>query len=124
MKIKSQIYAKALSDLMIEKKTPAEEKRVINNFLKLLEKNRDLKKAKEIILLAEKLFYKKTGKKKVTVQTARKVGDLPASLSDELQAGIIEKKINPELIAGIKIIINDENQLDFSLKKKLEEIFK
>lgn len=122
MKYKSKIYAEALVGLMDSKKAGGS--KIIDNFIELLKKNGDMKKAKEIISLAEAIFLKKTGKRKVTVETARKIGrNLSALLSKELQADAIEEKINPEIIAGIKIIVNNEKQLDFSLKGKLEKIF-
>lgn len=129
MKIKPKIYAEVLSQIMAEKKGAAEKEKIVEKFLRLLEKNGDMGKAKEILSLAENLFIKKTGRRKVVVETARKA-DLPAgrqakkSLFDELlMAGdIVQEKINPELIAGIKIIINDQ-QLDLSLQSKLNKIF-
>ena len=36
---------------------------------------------------------------------------------------IVQEKINKELIAGVKIIVNDEKQIDFSMQKKLQNIF-
>jgi len=35
----------------------------------------------------------------------------------------IEEKVNPELIAGVKITIDEESQLDFSLRRKLDGLF-
>ena len=35
----------------------------------------------------------------------------------------IEEKINPEIIAGVKIVIDHEKQLDVSLQKKLQQLF-
>ena len=82
-----------------------------------------MKKAKEILALAQDLFIKKTGRRKITLETARKVDKKPL-LNELLNAGdVVEEKINNDLIAGIKIIIND-SQLDLSLQKKLNTIFK
>lgn len=120
-KYKSKIYAQALADAVFDKKT--EEKKIIANFLIILEKNRDLKKANEIISLTEELILKKTGNKKIALETARKI-DIRNFINKFTNNGdIIEEKINPELIAGIKIIINNDKQLDFSLQKKLQGMF-
>ncbi len=122
MRYKSKIYAEVLVDLITGKKV--EENKIINNFLKLLEKNGDMKKAKEIISLAEAIFLKKTGNKKIILETARKI-DTKNIVKDFIKKGdVVEEKINPEIISGIKIIINNEKQLDFSLFKKLNEIFR
>ena len=123
MKYKSKIYAKVLTDLMIEKKNPVEQTRIIDKFLRLLEKNRDIKKASEIVSLAEKLFFKKTGGRKIIIETARKIGNKNMLDHFVKKNDVVEEKVNPEIIAGIKIIINNEQQLDFSLSKKLEEVF-
>ncbi len=123
MKIKPRIYAIALADIVMDKKNASNEKRIIHSFLRLLEKNRDMKKAKEIISLVEAIFFEKTGNKKVILEMARKI-DTKNILKDFIKKGdVIEEKINPKLIAGIKIIINNEKQLDFSLQKKIQEIF-
>lgn len=37
---------------------------------------------------------------------------------------IVEEKINPILVAGLKVIVNGERQLDMSLAHKLNNIFK
>lgn len=122
MKIKSKIYAQALAELMIGGK---DLEKISEKFLKLLDKNGDMRRAKEIVALAEEIFAKKLGKKKIVVETARKI--LPQQ--EELVGSVakpgdaIYKKINPELIAGIKIIVNDE-QLDMSVQNKLRNIFK
>jgi F0F1-type ATP synthase delta subunit len=124
MKIKAKIYALALADLMAQAKTPEKEREIADNLVKLLEKNRDIARAKEIIALAEDLFIKKTGRRKVVVETARKMKARQRELLDSvMQKGdIINEKTSKDLIAGIKIIINDR-QLDLSMRKKLEAIF-
>lgn len=120
MKHKPNVYAKALAEIMVAKKDNG---KIVNNFLKLLEKNGDLKKAKQIVSLAEKLYLQKIGRNKIILETARKINHKEISSKVFKEKDIVQEKINPELIAGIKIIVNNEKQLDFSLKKKLEEIF-
>ena len=122
MKYSNRIYAKALVDLMAEKKS-VNEKKMVDNFLKILQKNGDLKKAKQIILLAEKLYLQKTGNKNIIIETARKISSKGMLDYFVKKNDVVEEKVNPEIIAGIKIIINNEQQLDFSLSKKLEEVF-
>lgn len=125
MKYKAKDYAKALVDLILQKGKPAEDKKILDNFLKILEKNGDIKKAKEITALAESIYFKKTGKKKIIIETARKIDQSQRNLlrSLEKEGDITEEKINKELIAGIKIIINNEKQFDASMQRKLQKIF-
>lgn len=120
MKYKGKIYAEALANAILDKKL--DEKKVIHNFLGLLEKNQDVKKAEEIIVLAQKLLLKKTGHKKVVLETARKINAKDSMKSFFKNGDIVEEKINPALVAGIKIIIDNERQLDNSLSGKLNKI--
>ncbi len=122
MKHKPKDYAKALVDLVSEKKSESQQKKLVDNFLKLLKKNGDLKKSKEIISLAEMLFLKKTGGRKIIFEMARETKK--ESFKGFLKKhDVVEEKINPDLIAGVKIVVNNEKQLDFSLMKKLNNIF-
>ncbi len=105
MKHKAKEYSKALVQV---------KKFNLKNFLRVLEKNGDTKKLKEIVAMAEKMMYRK-----ITIETARKVKVAWPKKKNDL----IEEKINPSLIAGVKITVNGERQLDFSLKNKLEKIF-
>lgn len=115
------MYAEALADCLSVGKIS--EKKIADNFLNFLEKNQDSKKAKEIIALVETLLLKKSGNKKIILETARKV-DIKNLVKSFVKKGdIVEEKINSQLIAGIKIIVNSNKQLDFSLKNKLEKIF-
>jgi len=141
MKLSPKTYAKVLVELMIEKKADKkvldpvksakggvalEEQQFnwVNNFLKLLVKNGDMKKAKEIITLTEKLYFQKLGKRKVTLETARKIKDDKITKGFLKSSDVVNEVIKEDLIAGMRIIINDEKQLDFSLKNILEETFK
>ena len=122
-KYSPKMYAKALVELLSAKQTPVQTKKNVAGFLDLLGKNGDLKKAGRIILLAEALFYQKTGKRKIILETARKI-EKKNLLKDFFQPGdMVQEKINPELIAGIKVVVNSDKQLDFSLKNKLDNIF-
>lgn len=123
MKYKPKLYAKALSEAILAK--DANESKISENFLKLLEKNGDMGKASQIISLAQKLFIKKTGRRQLTIESARKIKAKQKELIDSiLQKGdVVEEKINKDLLAGIKIIINGEKQFDASMQKKLNNIF-
>jgi len=117
-----KIYAKALVSVITDKDSNKQQEKIAANFLKILEKNSDIKKAKEIISLAENFYCQKTGIRKIILETARTIGIRDFKKSFIEKGDIIQEKINPELVAGIKIIVNDEKQLDFSLKKLIDEI--
>jgi F0F1-type ATP synthase delta subunit len=121
-KDKTKLYAKALAEIIFNGK--ADDKKIINNFVKILVSAGLEGKAKEILSLAESLLLVKQGKSKVTLETARKMTASQKKMSESFakKGDIVEEKINPELIAGIKIIINGSKQFDASMQSKLQKI--
>lgn len=124
---KSKLYAKALAEIIIEKKAegPERSRRTAENFVKLLDKNGQMHRAKEILNLAEDFLLARQGKNKITFETARKMTSAQKKMLEGFakSGDNVQEKINSELIAGIKIIINNNKQFDASLRKKLENIF-
>lgn len=121
MKYKLKDYAKILFGLMTD--SNIESKNLISSFVKLLEKKGEIKNARKIIGLAEKHYLEKRGNKKIILETARILNKQDFLKIIKKEGDIIEEKINPELIAGVKITVNGERQIDFSLQKKLSEMF-
>ncbi len=121
-KNKAKLYAKALADIIIGGK--ADEKKIINNFVKLLVSSGYEKKSKEILELTEDFLLQKKGKRRITFETARKVTPGQKKILESIvnKGDIVKEKINPELIAGIKIIINGSQQFDSSMQSKLQKI--
>src|SRR3989344_5330374 len=105
MKQKAKNYAAALVDSLATVK-PGREKSIVANFLKLLEANGDMKKAKEIIALAEGLFLKKTGNKKIVLETARPLNSRSVFKKIKKEGDFIEKKITANFSIGIDIKIH------------------
>lgn len=120
---KIKLYARALAEILAKK--GIDENKVISNFVKILVKTGQEKKAKEILNLTEDLLLVKQGKSKITFETARKITGEQKKMFDNFikEGDKTQEKINPELIAGIKIIINNNRQFDASLKSKLQNIF-
>jgi len=122
-KSKEKLYAMALAQAILDKK--ADEKKIAKNFMLLLIKSGYLGKAKSIVDLAEEIILKNKGNKKITIETARKLTAenrtlLKKFIKDE---DMVKEKINSDLIAGVKIVVNNEKQFDNSMQKKLREIF-
>jgi F0F1-type ATP synthase delta subunit len=124
---KTKLYAKALAEVLSKKEI--DEKKVVANFVKLLVSSGYEGKslaghAKEILDLAEDMLLAKQGKRKITFQTARKMTAGQKKLVESFvkKGDIVKEKISPELIAGIKIIINDSQQFDASFAGKLQKI--
>jgi F0F1-type ATP synthase delta subunit len=132
MKYKVKDYAKALAEILSAKNSPTsgvgvkvDEKKLSAGFIKLLEKQGDLGKAKEILEKAEMFLAKKAGKKSITFETARKLSDhQKKAFSKFIEKGdVIKEKINPDLIAGIKVVVDGDRQIDYSMKNKINKIF-
>lgn len=121
-----KIYARALVEVISTESDERKREKAVLNLVTLLKKRGDLKNASKIIDLVKKLLAKKSGGKKITFETARKLSenDRNALLKMVSEKDFVEERINPEIVAGIKIIINDEYQLDNSIFKKIKGIFK
>jgi F0F1-type ATP synthase delta subunit len=120
--IKIKLYAKALAEVLSQKNV--DEKKVIINFVNILAKSGYESKTNEILDLAENMLLQKQGKKKIVFETARKTTSSQRKILDGFveKGDVVKEKNNPELIAGIKIIINGEKQLDNSMLNKLNNI--
>lgn len=123
MKYRVKDYAKALVEVLDDKELNQEQ--VAEGFAKLLERQGDLGKAKEILVAAKMLMAKKNGKKSVVFEMARKLtAGQKEMLAKFVEEGdIVEEKINKDLIAGIKIIVDNEKQLDNSMQNKINKLF-
>ncbi|MCX6724300.1 MAG: F0F1 ATP synthase subunit delta [Candidatus Staskawiczbacteria bacterium] len=123
---KVKLYAKALAEVISKK--PASAKEALawqNNFVKLLVNAGYENKAKEILSLAEDIILAKQGRRKITFETARKTTLSQKKILEKFakKGDVVKEKINSELIAGIKIIINDSQQFDASMQSRLRKIF-
>ena len=121
---KVKLYATALAEILAEKKF--DEKKVTSNFVKLLVSAGLEKKSKEILELAEEILLTKRGNKKIVIESARKITAGQRKVLDgiALKGDMVKEKINPELVAGVRITVNGNKQFDGSMKRKLERIFK
>ena len=121
---KTKLYAKALAEILSQKGGVSDEKKIVNNFVKLLVGAGCERKSKEILEFAGDLLLAKHGKSKITFETARKITASQKKLLDSFvnKGDVVKEKINQELIAGVKIIINDSRQFDASMQSKLNNI--
>ncbi len=125
MKYSPFIYAKALS-AVIAQSTDLEQDLIVNNFKALLAKNGDLVYLDKITEHLENILVAKAGGRVVLLETARV---LPESENLRLKSqfgaqDVFRQKINPTLVAGVRITINGSTELDLSLSRRLNNIFK
>ena len=97
----------------------------MRRFLFLLSKKGDRSRLGLIVREFEKERLAALGIKKVHLESA---DPIPAGVKKEMEAllgrnVLFREKINPALIAGLKILINDELLIDASAKTSLDRLF-
>ena len=131
MKYAPHVYAKALVEVLSAPAAGSEagshkmtDDELAKNFLALVRKNGDERYLRKILEEASRFARGKSGVRKVTVESARAlIPSQKAMIAHFVKAGdMVEERIDPDLIAGIKIILNDEMQFDGSLKNKLNRV--
>ncbi|MFA6354627.1 MAG: F0F1 ATP synthase subunit delta [Candidatus Paceibacterota bacterium] len=125
MKYQPEVYAQVLIE-GLKSKNNSEENSFIKKFANSIKKNGDLPKIKKIIEAIERRIVKKDGGRVIEIEFARTVSETAlAKLTGQFtKKDIIKTKINEQLVAGVRITIDGEQELDNSLQKKLAKIFK
>ena len=96
----------------------------VDGLMGLLKKTGDINQAKKIFSAIHKKLVNEKGGKWVDIEVAREsasVEDLKHKFSEKDNINV---KISPELIAGTRITVNGEEELDNSLQNKLNKLFK
>ncbi len=124
MKYSIEQYAKALV-AVISEVGPEREPMIPGNFRKLLRENGEEVRAKKILDRAEQLLREKNGIREVVFESARK---LKAEHEKELGKFLgandqMALRVNPGLIAGVRVTIDGEYEFDGSLRDKLNKMF-
>jgi F0F1-type ATP synthase delta subunit len=126
MNYPTHIYAKALVEVLSDTKHAgsADDAAIAKNFLELVRKNGDEGHLRKILEEASRFARGHSGVRKVTIESARALAPAQRKEVEHLikQGDVVEERIDPDLIAGIKIILNDELQFDGSLKNKLNRV--
>jgi len=125
MKYPTHIYAKALVEVLADSHGPKErDDEVAKNFLALVKKNGDEGHLRKILEEASRFARGHSGVRKLTIASARELSPSQTKTMERFvkPGDIIERMIDPDLIAGIKITVNDEMQFDGSLKSKLNKV--
>lgn len=125
MKYSANTYAKALVEALATAKNAEDERAMADRFVALVRLSGDESHLPAILDEADRLRRENNNTRKLVIESARaldeKMKKLVASLAKPGDS--IHEKINPSLIAGIKITANDEMQFDASLKRKLDNVF-
>lgn len=124
MKYPAHTYADTLVSLLEE--YPSREEEIMQGFLKMLASSGDITHADKIISCLIERIAEKNGKDRVKIYSARA---LSASNQKKIEDAFgnnahVENIILPELLAGVKIVINNTALIDATLKTKLRHLTK
>lgn len=124
MRYSPRIYAAALSEAL-DKKSDKAQKQIAKRLLRIVYKNCDKQKLGHILKETEKIILEKSNTAKIRLESAESV---PAKLKHEIKRIInknilFSEKINPAVLAGIKILINDEILIDATAQTRLTKLF-
>ncbi len=124
MKYSTRIYAAALVKAL---NTPGANspEQAVKKFVELVRKNGDGILLKRIVKETADSINKNSGIRRIVIESARElnVHDKEKIVGFAKPDDIVTEKINPELIAGVRIIIDDELQMDGTLRGRLDKMF-
>src|SRR3989344_1352795 len=119
MKYSAKQYAAALK-LALKGKDAQQRREIIKRFLRILRKNRAGGKLSSILKDLEMQYMHDSGLSKVRVEAA---SPLSSKIKSEIEKIFgkklyLEEKTNPELLAGLKILVDGEVFIDASAKPR------
>jgi len=105
---------------------PGKQEEISKRFLETVRKNGDLKSAGKILKALGVFLTGERGGRVISVESARGMQDATrAKFSERFQKeDLVEFSVNPALIAGARVTVNNSRELDFSFKRKLNKLFK
>ncbi|MDO8523080.1 MAG: F0F1 ATP synthase subunit delta [bacterium] len=123
MKYPIEAYAEAFCEAALERKGKEEE--LIKKFLVAVNKNGDWGEIKKIFKLIARKMAVRRGGRFVSVEFGRAPTKKVTLMLEESfsKKDHVEFKVRPELIAGARILINGEQELDSTLIKKINKLF-
>jgi F0F1-type ATP synthase delta subunit len=123
MRYSLQNYAEAFAAAVREAGADQQDT-VARNFLALLGKSGDDVYAENIVKATERLLRKRDGGREVVVESARPLEISNRNLLSEIATAkdAVTLRVNPDLVAGVRIFIDEEMEFDGSLKGKLDKM--
>lgn len=124
MKYTPDLYAKAFL-ATVGKASGKRQEELLRNFLKVVKKNGDWPLVGKIFQKVKRAEVSARGGRIVTLEIARELSqDILQKLKNNFSPNdLIITQVRPELIAGVRILIDEEKQLDASLRQKLRKLF-
>lgn len=128
MKYSAKNYAQALME-SLESADPKDENQILDNFVKILAENNDLRLFEQISDEFHKLDLNKQGISQVEVTTAHPISreneqQIIRQLNKIVKGNLeLKKKVDEQLIGGVVIRV-DDRMIDASVKNNLEQLKK
>lgn len=125
MRYPAKYYARAFAELIHDKMTSAEKDALVANLVASIRRHGDTGKFPAIMKETARMLRKKTGAREVLIETARPLKGDPARMFKGLIGphDAVETRVTPELVAGVKITLDDEREFDMTLKRKIDMLF-
>ncbi len=124
--MKAQEYAQALFEAVFEVR-PQDQDKVLDNFVKILAANGDLKMLDEIEAEYHRLEMKSKGIKEVQITTAREMKSDKAILQELNQIvgekAEVKRNVDAGLVGGVVVRV-DDTLIDASVKQRLDSLKK
>lgn len=123
MRYPIEAYAEAFCESREEQK--GKEDALIEKFLETVKKNGDWGGIKKIFNLIARKTAVRGGGRFVSVEFGRPPAKKVIQMLEEnfSKKDYLEFKVRPELIAGARILINGERELDSTLIRKINKLF-
>lgn len=117
------IYARAFRKALKEKNAAPED--LIRNLSAIVNEQCTLRKSIQIVRRVSEEIVHHAGGKWVVIEIARDVGD---SMQKKIKKAFrdvdfIEQCMRPDLVSGVRIVVDGEKEFDGSLKRKLDTLF-
>lgn len=117
------IYARAFRKALKEK--GVSEDGLVQNLCRIVKERSTPRQGNKIVRKVSEEIVRHNGGRLVMVETARQLADAAFKKIKNtfLRADYVEQRERPELIAGMRIVIDGEKEFDGSLKRKFDILF-
>ena len=124
MKYSPILYARSLFAVLKDSK-PSSHESVIKKFWETVRKNGDESRVGKIVNSFEEITVKDRGGRVVLLETAR---EIPHKIFENFQnlfntRDLVKKKVNDTLVAGVRVEVDGDMELDYSLNSKFRKMF-
>ncbi|TSC73549.1 MAG: hypothetical protein G01um101470_28 [Parcubacteria group bacterium Gr01-1014_70] len=121
--ISASVYAKAFRRALQE--SSVNESKLVENVIEAMRHHGNLGRGERIVQRISEELIRNRGGKWVVVESARQLTDSQREKVHEAfrKKDYIEERLRPELVSGIRLVVDGEKEFDGSLKRKLDRLF-